>query len=95
MIVESCHSTWIFDAERMRFRRVLKDVTVGFRPVATGWRPYSQLQFDPLGETFTVLLTPDGSRRIRTRHHAYPCRDCGNPATSEFSLEEIRDCVSA
>ena len=27
-VLESCHSTWIFDTERMRFRRVLKGLAL-------------------------------------------------------------------
>ena len=28
VILESCHSTWIFDTDRMRFRRILNDIEV-------------------------------------------------------------------
>ena len=27
-VLESCHSTWIFDTDKMRFRRVLKGLAL-------------------------------------------------------------------
>jgi hypothetical protein len=36
LTIESCHSTWIFDTDRMRFRRILKGTEVGGQPVVTG-----------------------------------------------------------
>ena len=64
--LESCHSTWIIDPDRMRFRRILKDVSVDGHAVTTNWRPYYHFHFDPQGETFTVSLNaiePGGSNR--------------------------------
>jgi hypothetical protein len=94
-VLESCHSTWIFDAEHMRFRRILKDVRVAFRCVTTEWRPYSKLQFDPLAQTFTVVLNDQGSRMIRCCRHTHNCTHCGKQATSELSLHDISLALSA
>jgi hypothetical protein len=93
IIVESCHSTWIIDLDRMRFRRILKDLEVGRRSVSTEWRPYSQIHFSPDGETFTVFLTPDGSRRIRSWRHTAGCAECGGQVTEELSLDALREAV--
>jgi hypothetical protein len=94
IIFESCHSTWIFDTDRMRFRRILNDIEVGHRSVSTAWRPYFQLQADPTGESFTVVLNADRSRQIRSWRHTADCEQCGGHVTAELSLEDINDAVS-
>src|SRR5580704_9607135 len=54
LVVQSCHSTWIFDPQHLRFRRILKGIEVGHRSVATEWRPYWKVQLDVEGDGFTV-----------------------------------------
>ncbi len=90
LVFESCHSTWIFDERRLRFRRVLKDIAVGEQPVVTQWRPYFGVEVDPLTEGFTVLLNPDGTRLLRSWRHTRDCTQCGGQATSELSLDALR-----
>lgn len=87
---ESCHSTWMFDTERMRFRRILKGVESGPRHVTTEWRPYFGLEVDPLGEYFSVLLNEDGSRLLRSWRHTSECSECGENVTTEISLTDLR-----
>ncbi len=88
--VESCHSTWIFDPDRMRFCRILKGIQVAYGSVSTDWRPYWNLEVDPDAETFCVYLNP-------VRHDAAPDQTlrhtqtvlsavCKKPA--ELSLED-------
>src|SRR5271155_2512087 len=79
--IESCHSTWIFDTERMRYRRVLKGTEGGGKPVSTDWRPYYNLDSDPRSESFTVYLNLGGSRMIRSWRHADGCAQCGQHVT--------------
>jgi hypothetical protein len=93
-ILESCHSTWIFEPDRQRFRRILKDIEVGHHAVSTEWRPYSHLEVDPEGESFTVFLTEDRSRLIRSWRHTHECSQCGGHVTTEMSLQDIRNSVS-
>ena len=93
-VIESCHSTWIFDAIRMRFRRILKGTEVGGEPVTTGWRAYYQLDVPPDAETFTVYLNPAGSRMIRSWRHAPDCAQCGQHRTEEISLERLRAAIN-
>ena len=57
-VFESCNSTWVFDQEHMRFRRILKGIEVDQRAVLTEWRPYFGLEVADDTEAFTVLLTP-------------------------------------
>jgi hypothetical protein len=87
--IESCHSTWVFDTDRMRFRRVLKGTEVGGQPVATGWRPYYRLDAPAHSETFTVYLNLSCARMIRSWRHAVDCTQCGDHRTGEISLEML------
>lgn len=71
IILESCHSTWIFDTEHREFRRILKGMEVADRPVTTEWPSYSDLHLDPWTETFTVYLNATHTRQIQSwRPHA-------------------------
>jgi hypothetical protein len=94
IILESCHSTWIIDQDRMRFRRVLKHIEVGHQSIATEWRPYCQFHFDPQGKSFVVALNPDGTHQIRSWRHTEDCVQCGEHATAELSLEDLSTAVS-
>jgi hypothetical protein len=93
MTIESCHSTWIFDTDRMRFRRILKGAEVGGEPVVTGWREYSRLEDHPNSETFTVYLNAAGTRMIRSWRHAEDCAQCNEHLTTAVSLEKVRAAI--
>ena len=93
--IESCHSTWIFDSYRMRFRRILKGTEVGGRPVATGWRPYYRLEAPADSETFMVYLNLSGSRMIRSWRHDGDCAQCGEHVTGEMSLARLRAAINS
>jgi hypothetical protein len=88
-VIESCHSTWIFDAHRLRFRRIVKGAVVGGEPVATGWRPYYRLDAPADSETFTVHLNLAGTKMITSWRHATDCTHCGEHTTGEISLERL------
>ncbi len=61
LVLESCHSTWLFDTTRMRFRRILKGLNLDARNASTAWRPYFGLELDPYSESFVVhARTPRG-----------------------------------
>jgi hypothetical protein len=89
-VLESCNSTWLFDTERMRFRRVLKGADVGRRPTTTEWRPYFGLDLDPRSESFVVLLNAEGTRLLRSWRHTHQCTQCGGQETTALSLDDIR-----
>ncbi len=74
--IESCHSTWIFDQRRMRYRRVLRGTGTPLE-VATAWRPYYGIETDDAGDTFAVLLNPAGTRILRSFRHPDGCAECG------------------
>ena len=90
LVLESCHSTWLFDTERMRFRRILKGLDLEARQASTAWRPYYGLEMDQYSESFVVLLNPEGTRLLRSWRHVDRCPQCGGEATAELSLEELR-----
>jgi hypothetical protein len=90
IIIESCRSTWIFEAERGRFRRVLKEIEVDPHDVVTPWQNYYGLELDPDTESFVVLLNPEGTRLLSSWRHITDCVQCGGHATAELSLENIR-----
>ncbi len=91
LTIESCHSTWIFDESKMRFRRVLKGIDLDPRLASTGWRPYWGLEIDPLSDSFVVHLDPSGTRLLRSWRHIdnQTCPECGEEATTELSIEEL------
>ena len=93
-VFESCNSTWVFDPEHMRFRRILKGVEVDHRSVVTEWRPYFGLDVAEDSEAFTVLLNSEGTRLIRSWRHTGDCAQCGGQVTAELSLEDIRTAIA-
>jgi hypothetical protein len=88
-VFESCNSTWVFDSEHMRFRRILKGIEVDSRPVCTEWRSFYGLEVADDSESFTVLLNPEGTRLIRSWRHTGDCNQCGGHVTAELSLEDV------
>jgi hypothetical protein len=94
-VLESCHSTWIFDTERLRFRRILKGLELDAHAATTSWRPYFGLEIDPISESFVVLLNPEGSRLLRSWRHVEHCSQCGGDQTAELSLEDLRGAALA
>jgi hypothetical protein len=93
--LESCHSTWIFNPNEMRFRRILKEIAVDEHAVFTSWRPYAHLQLESDSASFTVFLNPEGSRLIRAWRHTPDCLECGGHVTATLSLDDLRSAISA
>jgi hypothetical protein len=92
--LESCHSTWIFDARQLRFCRILKGIAAGHHRISTEWRPYWELAIDPSGESFTVFLNETRTRLVRSSIHTEESVRCGGYHTTELSLEEIHRAVA-
>lgn len=96
-ILESCHSLWIFDPARMRFRRAPRGARLDMPSPESDWASYYRLEVDASSGAFAVSLTPDDTRVLRSRLHIEPCRHCA-PAgagddtdqTAELSLDAIR-----
>lgn len=96
-ILESCHSLWIFDPARMRFRRAPRGSRLDMPSPESEWARYYRLEVDASSGAFAVGLTPDDTRVLRSRLHIDPCRHCGgggspggSDRTAELSLDAIR-----
>jgi hypothetical protein len=94
-VLESCHSTWIFDTDKLRFRRILKGLSLDAHAATTAWRAYFGLEIDPISESFVVLLNPEGTRLLRSWRHVEQCPQCGGNQTAELSLDELRGAALA
>ncbi len=90
LVLDSCHSTWLFDVPAKRFRRILKGLDIDPAVAATDWRTYERLELSEGSEAFVVILNPAGTRRIRSWRHVDGCEQCEGEQTVELSLEEIR-----
>jgi hypothetical protein len=93
-VIDSCHSTWVIDEGRRRFRRVLKGLDLDALQASTDWRDYHSFEIDELTGRFVIVLNDAGSRVVRSRRHTDRCTDCGGDATAELSLDEILALVS-
>ena len=93
VLLESCTSTWIFDTQRMRFRRVVKGLGLTSRDAITAWRPYYALEIDGASESFTVALNPERTRRIQSWRHLTTCLECGGGTQSALDPEELKSAV--
>ena len=87
-ILESCHSIWIFEPGRMRFRRVPRGTRLDMPSPESEWTPYYRLEVEPssasvaagVQKAVSQIFTPpreDESRR--------GLRTFVNPATAVLS----------
>jgi hypothetical protein len=89
LVLESCHSTWLFDTAEHRFCRVLKGPRLD-SSVATEWRHYDRLVLHPNSDAFVVFLDASGTRLLRSWRHTAHCEQCGGNVTGEMSLDDLR-----
>jgi hypothetical protein len=90
LVLDSCHSTWLFDVAAKRFRRILKGLDVDPSLAATDWRDYERLELSETSEAFVVVENAAGTRRIRSWRHVDGCEQCEGESTVELSLDDIR-----
>ncbi|HEX6313031.1 MAG TPA: hypothetical protein VF152_15575 [Acidimicrobiia bacterium] len=89
--IDSTHSTWIFDTERMRFRRLPKGADPSSPSLDRDWEPYFALDVDHETGAFTVALNEDRTRLLRAwRADATPAPPAAPDETSELSTNELR-----
>jgi hypothetical protein len=89
LVLESCHSTWIFDRGQRRFRRILKDLDLDPVDATTEWRPYERLEVDEGSDSFVVVLNAAGTRRIRSWRHGEGCVQCAGQPTTEMAVDDL------
>jgi hypothetical protein len=73
--LESSNSIWLFDRERMRFRRVPRGTDPDSPSSPHDWQAYFGLEVEPDTGAFTVALNEDGTRRLRAVRVEAPTRD--------------------
>jgi hypothetical protein len=81
--LESSNSIWLFEVDRMRFRRVPRGTDPNSPSSPHDWQPYFGLEVEPDTGAFTVALNEDGTRRLRAVRVEAPTRD---DRTSEVTL---------
>jgi hypothetical protein len=90
LTLDSCHSRWVFDTDRRRFRRVPQGPGLVVLMAMTQWRPYHDLHLDPHSDSFVVTLNQSDTRMLRSwRHTAAVCPQCGATSTEELSVDDI------
>jgi hypothetical protein len=92
-VLESCHSLWIFESDRGRFRRVPRGTRLDMPSPENEWTAYYRLELDTSSGAFSVGLNPDDTRVLRSWLHVEPCRHCSADHTGELSLEVLRRAV--
>ena len=85
-VIESCNSTWIFDAERGRFRRAPRGSAIDVPAPDHEWDDYFGLELLPDSGAFVVRLNEAGTRLLRAYRHGEGCSACGDEATGELSV---------
>ena len=88
-ILESCHSVWLFDPGRMRFRRLPRGAHVEVPSADRDWTEYHSFDLDLTAGMFVVGLNPEGTQLQRAWVHDDPCPNCAE-ATAELSVTALR-----
>ncbi len=86
--IDSSHSIWLFDTERMRFRRLPKDADPNSPTLEADWQPYFALDVDEGTGSFSVALNEDRTRLLRSWREAGP--PPGFNDTTELHTAELR-----
>lgn len=87
-VLESCNSTWLFDTDRGRFRRVPRGTRLDFPAADAEWEPCFGIEVLPETNAFVVHLNETGTRLLRAYRHADPCEHCGTDSTGLVTLAE-------
>ncbi len=82
---ESAHSLWLFDTERMRYRRLPRGADADAPSLESDWEPFFALERDDDTGAFTVALNEERTRLIR----ATRIESASEADTTELSLEVV------
>jgi hypothetical protein len=85
--IDSSHSIWLFDTERMRFRRLPKGADPAAPSLESDWEPYFALDIDPETGSFSVALNEDRTRLLRSWREE---RSVDLDTTTELNTAELR-----
>jgi hypothetical protein len=86
--IDSAHSIWLFDTDRMRFRRLPRDADPDVPSLERDWQPYFALIEDATNGAFTVALNEDQTRLLRSFREPAPNPD---HRTAEITLAPADD----
>ena len=87
--IDSSHSIWLFDTDRMRFRRLPKGADPDAPSLESDWEPYYALDVDPETGSFSVALNEDRTRLLRSwREESVPAVSLEE--TTELNTAELR-----
>jgi len=89
--IDTTHSVWLFDPDRMRFRRAPKGTDLDAPSIERDWETYFGLEIDEESGAFTVLLNEDGTRLLRSWREVRPEPLAPSDATTELSVEVLRN----
>src|SRR2546423_9242441 len=89
-VLESCHSLWIFEPDRGRFRRVPRGTRLDMPSPENEWTAYYRLELDTSSGPFSVGLNPDDTRVLRSWLHVEPLRHCSADHPGQQSPEVLR-----
>jgi hypothetical protein len=64
--IDSTNSLWLFDTDRMRFRRLPKGADADAPSLEQDWQRYFALDEDAASGAFTVALNEDRTRLLRS-----------------------------
>lgn len=74
--IPSCHSTWVFDQLRLRYRQISLTLNAA-RETSTEWRPYDHLRIDAPNNGIFVFANASGTTMRWFKSHLRPCLLCG------------------
>ncbi len=87
--IDSCHSIWLFDTERRRFRRVPRGISIDSPALASDWEPYFGLEISAESGAFAVELNESRTRLLRSWRHTSPCEHCSLDADPDVTGEVL------
>lgn len=85
--VDSCHSTWLIDAERRRFCRLPRGSKVERASLESRWEPYYEFEVSAHDVAYVLALNETRTRLLRFWEHTDPCPHCEGEATAEVEVE--------
>lgn len=95
---ESCNTSWCFDQENLRFKRIPRPQGRQASKsdfVAVPWEEYFEINFSDTTDEFTVVLNKMESRLLRSWRHSENCVHCFGKkdtySTEEISVNQLKD----